>query len=188
MTTESKLSAAPLGAFKASLREHLEKTLSTPTPASEEVQRLLTDLDKASASLDPASLQEVRSALVNIQQQHRSQRSIQLAQAICEIANELGIMIQASGKLKRSGSKARPRYTPDQCRAITKQLIETVKAQPDSGLSKAELVQQLGLTANQIKRILQWPEVQEHVAGIGTARNRRYVLKAANQSPVQGGE
>lgn len=194
----SELSAAPLGAFKATLRMHLKNTLDDPTPASEQVQQLLVDLDKASEALEPPAAQEVRNALESIQNQHRSQRANQLAEAICEIANKLGIMIQVSNPSKRSffggslGSEPRKRYTPEQRQQITQRITALLQSHSNTGISKAELAKQLGLTPNQIKRILLWPEVQELVAGTGSGRQRRYVLKAstvdAAEHPAQGDE
>lgn len=186
MESQSQKTSDPLAAFRTEMYARLKRALDTPTPASEEVERMLADLNQAGTSLDPTSIEEVRTALENIRRQQHEQFGIQLAEALCEAAVSLGIMIRPTKKPSQTGSSgSRQRYTSDQRHQITQKVIAAIQSGSDDGMSKAEIAKQLSLTTNQIKRILQWPEVQSQIVGVGAARNRRYALKTLSPKSNQ---
>jgi len=170
-------SEAPMHRLKKELHQLMSAGLKASTPDHEEIKQLQQNLDALSSDDESTGLALAREGLAQaLREADRSFRQ-KLADAIVEVAAQLDIPVMNGTERSSGTSQSRQRYTPDQRKQIVAQTVSLIQASSPQGLSKAELATELNLSLNQIKRVLIWPELKQHITGTGQSRNRRFVLK-----------
>lgn len=168
-------SDAVVETFHNALTTALAEALDAPTPAAERIQHLRNDVEALAATLDLMTLQNVKDALRGAEHEALACRRDELASVIREVAQQHGLQLSRPAK-RSAATQATPKRSAEERRALLQRLVAVLQPHGKSGLDKASLGKATGLTANQLKRVLLWPETRERIRRIGHARHSRYVL------------